>query len=115
MIRRLSNSKQEMYRNLPAKDQNNISGLFSFLGMEDHQEEPYLCKLVKKLIEGKVEDSELLPADKRLRLQKRPGGIIVFVVGGMSLSESVALQQINRSTKRVNIIAGGSHILTIQG
>lgn len=114
MIRRIHNSRLHLYKDIPDKEQNNLSGLFSFLGVQDHQEEPYLCKLVTKLIEGNVDDSELLPADKRFRLEKKPGGIIVFVVGGMSLEESVALQKINKRSKRVNIISGGTHILTIE-
>ena len=56
----------------------------------------------------------LKPADRRKTLESKPAGIIVFVMGGLTLEESFELQEINKSTQGINIISVGTHILSAE-
>jgi hypothetical protein len=90
------------------------SGIFDMITGGEDEDEFGVVRMVKTMIDSKLgEENRLIPADSRYQLTKSPGGIIVFVYGGLTLEESVALQKLNESNSKINIISGGTQILSI--
>lgn len=56
----------------------------------------------------------LKPADRRNVLKRKPAGIIIFVMGGVTLEESFEIQELNKQTTGINIIVGGTQILSTE-
>lgn len=73
--------------------------------------ESYVIKSLRQVVNGKIDSKTLKLIDYRNEFNK-PSGIIIFVLGGITLEESCEIQKINKMNDRINVIAGGSKILS---
>lgn len=73
------------------------------------QHQPLLLETLDKLIKGKLKDNTY-PYVGPSTLRDRPQDIIVFIVGGATYEEALAVYNLNRTTPGVRIILGGTAI-----
>ncbi|XP_077175410.1 vacuolar protein sorting-associated protein 45 [Paroedura picta] len=73
------------------------------------QHQPLLHETLDQLIKGKLKDSQY-PYLGPSTLRDRPQDIIVFMIGGATYEESLAVYNLNRSTPGVRIVLGGTFI-----
>ncbi|XP_046400019.1 vacuolar protein sorting-associated protein 45 [Ischnura elegans] len=73
------------------------------------QHSPLLKETLEDLIKGRLREDSY-PHLGNVQLSKRPQDIIVFVVGGVTYEESLAVHQLNSSLCGVNIVLGGTTI-----
>ncbi|KAG7500643.1 vacuolar protein sorting-associated protein 45 [Solea senegalensis] len=73
------------------------------------QHQPLLHDTLDQLIKGRLKDSQF-PYLGASSLRDRPQDIILFVIGGATYEEALAVYNMNRSTPGVRIVLGGSSI-----
>lgn len=73
------------------------------------QHQPLLQDTLDQLIKGRLKDSQF-PYLGPSSLRDRPQDIIVFIIGGATYEEALAVYNLNRSSPGVRIVLGGSHI-----
>lgn len=69
---------------------------------------PLLCDTLDALIRGRLKENQF-PYIGEQRLD-RPQDVIVFIVGGATYAEALAVAQLNRATQGVRIVLGGTNI-----
>lgn len=67
-------------------------------------------EVLDQLVKGKLRDSMYPCAGQGNPPASRPADVIVFVVGGVTYEESLAVQMFNRSNPGVKVLLGGSTI-----
>ncbi|XP_025898972.1 vacuolar protein sorting-associated protein 45 isoform X1 [Nothoprocta perdicaria] len=73
------------------------------------QHQPLLQETLDQLIKGKLKDSQY-PYLGPNTLRDRPQDIIVFIIGGATYEEALAVYNLNRTNPGVRIILGGTTI-----
>lgn len=73
------------------------------------QHQPLLQETLDQLIKGKLKDSQY-PYLGPNTLRDRPQDIIVFLIGGATYEEALAVFNLNRSNPGVRIVLGGTTI-----
>ncbi|NXM03811.1 VPS45 protein, partial [Tyrannus savana] len=73
------------------------------------QHQPLLQETLDQLIKGKLKDSQY-PYLGPNTLRDRPQDIIVFLIGGATYEEALAVYNLNRSNPGVRIVLGGTTI-----
>ncbi|CAB1351051.1 unnamed protein product [Coregonus sp. 'balchen'] len=73
------------------------------------QHAPLLQETLDQLIKGRLKDSQF-PYLGPSSLRDRPQDIIVFVIGGATYEEALAIYNLNRSMPGVRIVLGGTTI-----
>ncbi|CAG2213971.1 VPS45 [Mytilus edulis] len=81
------------------------------LGVENvyTQHKPLLYSLLDQLIKGKLKEGAY-PYLGVSQLKDRPQDIIVFVIGGTTFEEALAIHTLNRSSPGIRIIIGGTTV-----
>lgn len=76
------------------------------------QHRPLLVSTVRQLIEGKLKPQAFPAVEGQQNLARRAQHIIVYIVGGVTYEEQVAIAQINtqEAASGVNVLLGGSCI-----
>lgn len=78
------------------------------------QHKPLLYSLLDQLIKGKLKEGAY-PYLGTSQLRDRPQDIIVFVIGGTTYEEALAIHTLNRSSPGIRIILGGTTIHNFKG
>ncbi|NWR39930.1 VPS45 protein, partial [Tachuris rubrigastra] len=73
------------------------------------QHQPLLQETLDQLIKGKLKDSQY-PYLGPNTLRDRPQDIVVFLIGGATYEEALAVYNLNRSNPGVRIVLGGTTI-----
>ncbi|VDI09735.1 vacuolar protein sorting-associated protein 45 [Mytilus galloprovincialis] len=73
------------------------------------QHKPLLYSLLDQLIKGKLKEGAY-PYLGVSQLKDRPQDIIVFVIGGTTFEEALAIHTLNRSSPGIRIIIGGTTV-----
>ncbi|XP_046584204.1 LOW QUALITY PROTEIN: vacuolar protein sorting-associated protein 45-like [Haliotis rubra] len=73
------------------------------------QHKPLVYSIIDQLIKGKLKESSY-PYLGPSQLKDRPQDIVVFVIGGCTYEEALAIHSINRSTPGVRVVLGGTTI-----
>ncbi|XP_063173319.1 vacuolar protein sorting-associated protein 45 [Candoia aspera] len=73
------------------------------------QHQPLLHKTLDQLIKGKLRDHQY-PYLGPSSLRDRPQDIIVFIIGGATYEEALAVYSLNRATPGVRIVLGGTTV-----
>ncbi|KAK7496933.1 hypothetical protein BaRGS_00011913 [Batillaria attramentaria] len=73
------------------------------------QHKPLLQGVLDQLIKGKLKEATY-PYLGTSQLKDRPQDVIVFIIGGCTYEEALAVHQLNRSTPGVRIVLGGTHV-----
>lgn len=73
------------------------------------QHSPVMKEVVQELARGRLKAS-LYPYLGTVQLNERPREIIVFVVGGATYEESLAIHQLNQSLPTTQIVLGSSSV-----
>uniref|UniRef100_A0A8C3CQB6 Vacuolar protein sorting-associated protein 45 n=1 Tax=Cairina moschata TaxID=8855 RepID=A0A8C3CQB6_CAIMO len=73
------------------------------------QHQPLLQETLDQLIKGKLKDSQF-PYLGPNTLRDRPQDIIVFIIGGATYEEALAVYNLNRTNPGVRIVLGGTTI-----
>ena len=76
------------------------------------QHRPLLVSTIRQLIEGKLKPQAFPAVEGQQNMARKAQNIIVFIVGGVTYEEQVAIAQINtqESANGVNVMLGGSCI-----
>uniref|UniRef100_A0A8C4X1R7 Vacuolar protein sorting-associated protein 45 n=1 Tax=Eptatretus burgeri TaxID=7764 RepID=A0A8C4X1R7_EPTBU len=98
---------------LPNKDPISFTKQFlkGLKGVENiyTQHQPALSDTLDQLVKGKLRESTY-PFLGSTTLRERPQDIVVFVVGGVTYAESLAVYNLNRTTPGVRIVLGGTTV-----
>uniref|UniRef100_UPI00358E7B3D vacuolar protein sorting-associated protein 45-like n=1 Tax=Myxine glutinosa TaxID=7769 RepID=UPI00358E7B3D len=98
---------------LPNKDPISFTKQFlkGLKGVENiyTQHQPALSDTLDQLVKGKLRES-IYPFLGSTTLRERPQDIVVFVVGGVTYAESLAVYNLNRTTPGVRIVLGGTTV-----
>ena len=78
------------------------------------QHKPLLYSLLDQLIKGKLKEGAY-PYLGTSQMKDRPQDIIVFVIGGTTYEEALAIHTLNRSSPGIRIILGGTTIHNFKG
>ncbi|KAJ9600038.1 hypothetical protein L9F63_009655 [Diploptera punctata] len=73
------------------------------------QHNPLVKETLEELIKGKLKETAF-PYLGNGQLMKRPQDIIVFIIGGATYEESLAVHQLNKNNFGVRIVLGGTTI-----
>jgi vacuolar protein sorting-associated protein 45 len=73
------------------------------------QHNPLIKDTLEELIKGKLKESSF-PYLGNDQLMRRPQDIIVFMIGGATYEESLAVHQLNKNNFGVRIVLGGTNI-----
>ncbi|XP_064621075.1 vacuolar protein sorting-associated protein 45-like [Lineus longissimus] len=73
------------------------------------QHNPYVVEVVDQLIKGKLREAAY-PYLGTVQLKDRPQDIVVFIIGGTTYEESLAIYTMNKSNPGVRVVLGGTHI-----
>lgn len=73
------------------------------------QHKPLLQGVLDQVIKGKLKEAAY-PYLGTSQLKDRPQDVIVFIIGGCTYEEALAVHQMNRSTPGVRIVLGGTHV-----
>lgn len=73
------------------------------------QHTPLLNETLEDLIKGKL-NSQIFPYLGNIIISKRPQDIIVFMIGGTTYEESLAVYNLNKQNPGIRIILGGTTI-----
>jgi len=77
------------------------------------QHKPLLHETLDNLIKGKLRDQQFPYLGKDI-LRDKPQDLIVFMIGGITYEEAIAVYELNRANPGVRIILGGSTIHNTQ-
>jgi vacuolar protein sorting-associated protein 45 len=74
------------------------------------QHTPWIKGVIEDALRGKLKDTAYpyFDAGKRVDLNYRPGELIVFMIGGITYEEALAVHNINRAEGRVAVVLGGT-------
>ncbi|XP_062516696.1 vacuolar protein sorting-associated protein 45-like [Corticium candelabrum] len=73
------------------------------------QHRPLLVEILDSLVKGKLKDAQF-PFVKDFQLKERPQDIIVFMVGGTTYEEAMAVASLNKTLQGVKIVLGGTTV-----
>lgn len=73
------------------------------------QHSPYIKEVAEEVAKGRLRPTQF-PYLGTVQLQERPREIILFVVGGVTYEESLAIHNLNCDLPGVRIILGSNHI-----
>jgi vacuolar protein sorting-associated protein 45 len=73
------------------------------------QHRPLLADTLDSLIKGKLKDAQF-PFVKDFQLKERPQDVIVFMVGGTTYEEAMAVANLNKTIPGVRIVLGGTTV-----
>ena len=73
------------------------------------QHKPLLFSILDQLIKGKLKEASY-PYLGTGQLKDRPQDIIVFIIGGCTYEEALAVHNFNRTMPGVRIVLGGTTI-----
>lgn len=84
---------------------------FKLKGVENvyTRHKPQLVDTLERLVKGKLKE-QLYPYTRELALAERPQDILVFLVGGATYEEALAVANFNKSTPGVRVLLGGTTI-----
>ncbi|KAJ8304082.1 hypothetical protein KUTeg_017665 [Tegillarca granosa] len=77
------------------------------------QHKPLLHSILDQLIKGKLKEGAY-PYLGTTQLKDRPQDIIVFIIGGTTYEEALAVHNLNRTNAGVRIVLGGTTILNFK-
>ena len=67
--------------------------------------------LVREILLGKIDKKKMLPISHTHSFKGKPSHIIVYIVGGITLTESASFQKLAENFPNLEIISGGEVIL----
>ncbi|KAG8235512.1 hypothetical protein J437_LFUL015746 [Ladona fulva] len=73
------------------------------------QHNPVLKDTLEDLLKGKLRE-DIYPYLGNIHMARRPDNIVVFMVGGVTYEESLAVHQLNNNNQRINIVLGGTAV-----
>ncbi|XP_025077433.1 vacuolar protein sorting-associated protein 45-like [Pomacea canaliculata] len=73
------------------------------------QHKPLLQCILDQLIKGKLKEASY-PYLGTSQLKDRPQDVIVFIIGGCTYEEALAVYQVNRTTPGVRVVLGGTTV-----
>ncbi|XP_061162873.1 vacuolar protein sorting-associated protein 45-like [Saccostrea echinata] len=77
------------------------------------QHKPFMYNVLDQLIKGKLKEGSF-PYLGTSVLKERPQDIIVFMIGGATYEEAMAVHTLNRSTPGVRVVLGSTSILNFK-